>query len=218
MTIETITTKAFLFDMDGTLIDSTPAVLATWQVFAEKYDLDLTQVLKLPIASHGVRTADNLRRWCGIEDEERLAEEAALFENMIIAEARRLQAVGEPGLVALPGVLPLLKQLPSNGWAVVTSATGLYTSAALPLAGVPVPENLITAEKVTHGKPHPEPYMLGASILSVEPQDCIVVEDAPSGIRAGVAAGSRVLAVCTSHTRAQLEGHGATWIVDDLRE
>ncbi|RSH94828.1 hypothetical protein EHS25_004634 [Saitozyma podzolica] len=215
MTIETITTKAFLFDMDGTLIDSTPAVLATWQVFAEKYDLDLTQVLK---SSHGVRTADNLRRWCGIEDEDRLAEEAALFENMIVEEARRLQAVGEAGLVALPGVSPLLKQLPSHGWAVVTSATGLYTSAALPLAGVPVPENLITAEKVTNGKPHPEPYMLGASILSVEPKDCIVVEDAPSGIRAGVAAGSRVLAVCTSHTRQQLEGHGATWTVEDLRD
>ncbi|GFZ46032.1 hypothetical protein JCM24511_04278 [Saitozyma sp. JCM 24511] len=226
---------AFLFDMDGTLLDSTPAVLATWEYFAREYSLDLTEVLK---TSHGVRTIDNMRRWCGLEDPEQLQAATNLFESMIVAEAQRLQSEGQTGLEILPGVQALLDEVKPNHaatnlkvsllileqlqssptplWAVVTSATTVYASAALPTAGIPQPPKLITADHVTKGKPHPEPYLTGAKQLGVEAHDCIVVEDAPSGVKSGVAAGSKVLAVCTSHEREQLEGIGAAWIVNDL--
>lgn len=145
-----------------------------------------------------------------------------------------------------------LRTSPKPTWAIVTSATTLYASAALPTAGIAPPRNVITANHVTKGKPHPEPYLSGAKELDIDIKDCtltslrsllpgfavvgggkvvglrehssgqglisigIVFEDAPSGIKSGVASGARVLAVCTSHKRAELEGLGAEWIVTDL--
>ncbi|KAL7419275.1 DL-glycerol-3-phosphatase [Cryptotrichosporon argae] len=216
MSTSTISPKAFLFDMDGTLLDSTPAVLATWEYFAKEYDLDLTEVLK---TSHGVRTKDNLRNWCGITDDAALEIATEQFESMIVSEAQRLQAEGHAGLAILPGVNDLLNTLntaPYPAWAIVTSATTTYASAALPTAGIPKHPELVTANHVSQGKPHPEPYLTGAERLGVDIKDCIVVEDAPSGIRAGVASGAKTLAVCTSHERSEIEGLGATWIVTDL--
>lgn len=216
MTTASTTAAAILFDMDGTLLASTPAVLATWDYYAREYSLDLTEVLK---TSHGVRTIDNLRQWCGLTDQAALEEATDHFESMIVSEAKRLQSEGKPGLQILPGVSNILERLdtaPSPVWAIVTSATPLYASEALPTAGIRKPPALITAADVQRGKPDPEPYITGARKINTDPEKCIVVEDAPSGIISGVAAGSKVLAVCTSHERAQLEGFGATWIVTDL--
>ncbi|KAI9638220.1 HAD-like domain-containing protein [Dioszegia hungarica] len=216
MSSNEVTAKAMLFDMDGTLLDSTPAVLAVWTHFASEYNLDLSEVLR---TSHGVRTVDNMKRWCGISDEAELQAATELFETMIVTEAKRLQDAGERGLEILPGVqdfLETLRGLTYPAWAIVTSATGKYASAALPTAGIVAPPHLITADDVTRGKPFPEPYLKGAELVNVDIKDCIVVEDAPSGIRSGVASGARVLAVCTSHARKEIENLGATWIVEDL--
>ncbi|WVQ82479.1 hypothetical protein IAT38_004608 [Cryptococcus sp. DSM 104549] len=212
----TTNVRAFLFDMDGTLLDSTPAVLATWEYFAKEYDLDLHEVLR---TSHGVRTIDNMRKWCGITDPVQLRAATELFEGMIVTEAKELQAAGKDGLIALPNVISLLNKLNTSStplWAIVTSATNIYATAALPTAGIPTAPKVITGDDVTKGKPDPEPYVFGAKQLSVDVTDCIVVEDAPSGVKSGVASGAKVLATCTSHTREQLEGLGATWIVTDL--
>ncbi|WWC86486.1 uncharacterized protein L201_001363 [Kwoniella dendrophila CBS 6074] len=214
--IKTADVRALLFDMDGTLLDSTPAVNATWEYFAREYNLDLHEVLR---TSHGVRTIDNMKNWCGITDPLELKESVDLFEGMIVKEAQELQAAGKDGLIALPNVLNLLNQLnasPVPVWAIVTSATNNYASSALPTAGIPNPPKLITADDVQKGKPHPEPYLAGAKVLDVDVKDCIVVEDAPSGVRSGVSSGAKVLATCTSHTREQLQGLGADWIVTDL--
>ncbi|WVR06089.1 hypothetical protein IAU60_003117 [Kwoniella sp. DSM 27419] len=208
--------RAFLFDMDGTLLDSTPAVNATWEYFAREYNLDLKEVLR---TSHGVRTIDNMKNWCGITDPLELRDAVELFESMIVKEAKELQAQGKDGLVALPNVIDILNKLNTSSvplWAIVTSATNIYASAALPTAGIPQTPKLITADDVDKGKPHPEPYLAGAKALDVDVTDCIVVEDAPSGVRSGVASGARVLATCTSHSRESLQGLGAAWIVTDL--
>ncbi|KAK4687674.1 hypothetical protein P7C73_g2447, partial [Tremellales sp. Uapishka_1] len=214
----TTTAGAFLFDMDGTLLDSTPAVLATWQFFAEKYNLDLSEVLR---TSHGVRTIDNMRNWCGLTTQSELEEATELFESMIVSEAKRLQDSGERGLEVLPGVQDLISVAPLLDSIYIrilntVTATTTYASAALPTAGIRQPPQLITANHVTKGKPHPEPYLTGAAKIGYDIKDCIVVEDAPSGILSGVASGARVLAVCTSHDRNEVEGLGATWVVKDL--
>ena len=126
-------------------------------------------------ASHGVRTQDNLRKWCGITDEAELKAATEMFESMIVTEAQRLQAEGKTGLVVLPGVLDMIAALQPSMWpmwAIVTSATRIYASRALPTAGIPHPPEFITADDVKKGKPDPEPYLLGAERIGVEPTEC----------------------------------------------
>jgi len=198
-TIHTLSVEAILFDMDGTLIDSTPGVYAAWKTFATDYSLGDSTIIA--DTTHGRRLWDTLREICKIDDDVKLTAEVDRFEDEVIAG----------GPVALPGAIELLTKLNAEGvkWTIVTSASNNYTPKALERAGIPLPKaGLITANDVTRGKPHPDPYQAGAALLGVKPEDCLVVEDAISGITAGVAAGSRVLAVCTSTSPERLVASG----------
>ncbi|GJE87845.1 HAD family hydrolase [Phanerochaete sordida] len=203
---------AILFDLDGTLIDSTPGVLQAWQVFAADYGLDAADVAH---KAHGRRLYDTLKEYCGIQDEEKLQSEIVRFEDLVI----------KGGPLVLPGALTLLNRIgtgppeATSGWTIVTSATNVYAPRALERCGLPLPPlGLVTSNDVVHGKPRPDPYLAGARRLGVDPSQCLVVEDAPSGIAAGRAAGCTVVAVCTSHTRQALLAAGARpdYIVKDL--
>ena len=119
------------------------------------------------------------------------------------------------GVVPLPGAAELLAALPANRWTIVTSCTRRLALVRLRVAGLPVPHELITATDITNGKPHPEPYVKGAALLKLAPEDCIVIEDAPAGIRAGKAAGARVIALQTTERDTLLREAGADWIVRD---
>jgi sugar-phosphatase len=119
-------------------------------------------------------------------------------------------------LVVLPGVWELLNSLPVDRWTIVTSATRRLMVARLKAAGLPEPARMITGNDVVNGKPHQEPYMLGAEILGLASQDCVVVEDAPTGVGSGKAAGSRVLGVLGTHEAAELYGAGAEWVVASM--
>ncbi|KAI0793330.1 HAD-like domain-containing protein [Abortiporus biennis] len=205
-----LTVDAILFDMDGTLIDSTPGVLRAWQTFAADYGLDAQQVAH---ASHGRRLYDTLKEYCRIHDEEKLLAEIVRFEEEVI----------QGGPVALPGVHSLLHEArgenSASGWTIVTSATNVYTPKALARCGIPLPPlGLVTSDDVASGKPHPAPYLAGARRLGADPSRCLVIEDAPSGLIAGREAGCTVIAVCTSHTKEALLQSGANphYIVDDL--
>jgi sugar-phosphatase len=114
----------------------------------------------------------------------------------------------------LPGAKHLLAKLPPDRWTIVTSATKRLMFGRLAAAGLPVPPRIISGDMVERGKPDPEPYRRGAALLGFAPQDCIVVEDAPSGVGAGIAAGCRVLAVLGTHKVSEL--HEATWIAASL--
>ena len=127
-----------------------------------------------------------------------------------------LELADTADLVILPGARELLASLPPDRWTIVTSATRRLLLGRLAAAGLPVPANLVAADDVTHGKPHPEPYLRGAAILGIAPADCIVVEDAPAGITAGRAAGCRVLGILGTHPCAEL--HEATWVVQSLAD
>ncbi|KJA29846.1 hypothetical protein HYPSUDRAFT_31855 [Hypholoma sublateritium FD-334 SS-4] len=208
---------ALLFDMDGTLVDSTDGVVGAWELFAESYPhIDVHDILR---SAHGIRTVDNLRNYCRITDPQILEDEAARFEQAIVSTSTK---GGRKGIVLLPGVSPILDELapgrylPAPCWAICTSATRSYASSALAIAGVPVPDVFIASENVQQGKPFPDPYLLGASKCGVKPGSCLVFEDAPNGIRSGRAAGCKTVGLLTTHSREQVEAAEPDFIVQNL--
>ncbi|KAJ6569633.1 HAD-like domain-containing protein [Mycena capillaripes] len=210
MSPTTIVVDAILFDMDGTLIDSTPGLEKAWTTFCRDYDLGDPAVVVHE--THGRRLYDTLKEYCHISDESKLQAEIDRFEEEVI----------NGGPLVLPGVSGLLSQLSSEtafGWTIVTSATRNYAPRALERCSIPSPRaGIVTSNDVSHGKPHPAPYLAGAAACGVDPSKCLVVEDAISGMRAGRAAGAQVLAVCTSTPRNTIVTSGAApdFIVTDL--
>lgn len=220
--VVTINVDSVLFDMDGTLINSSPAVVKAWELFAQKYPLDLEDILQ---SAHGMRTIDVLRKWCKVPDSE-IEAEVVRFETAILENAEAIgAATGKSGIEVLPGVAKLLNDLSADKhthrdgeekWAICTSSTYFYAGKAIPIAGLDTPNIFVTADSVKRGKPFPDPYLLGAEGCNASPFDSLVVEDAPTGIRAGKAAGCRVLATCTSHSAEELEKERPDFLVEDL--
>jgi len=214
---------AFLFDMDGTLLDSLAGITAAWELFATQYEgMDVPLLLK---HIHGVRTIESLEKWVpGLTDPADLQREATRFEKVVLDHR---DANGNSGIVKLPGVDKILKALiptdptlPKPQWAICTSSTHLYASAALQRCGIPIPDVFVVAEDVKVGKPNPAPYILGAEKLGItgEPAraKCLVFEDAINGVISGNRAGCETLAVLTTHRRDQLVPTNPTYLVRDL--
>ncbi|MEV6930497.1 HAD-IA family hydrolase [Dactylosporangium sp. NPDC051485] len=200
-TPSTVVAAALLFDMDGTLVDSTAVVERTWRRFADQHRLDLGRILAV---SHGRRT------------EETVAEFAPAGVD-VAAEARRIVAhevADTEGIVAVPGAAELLASLPTGGWALVTSAGRALAEARMAAAGLPVPSVVVSADDVTTGKPSPEGYLTAAGRLGVAPQQAVVFEDAEAGLLAACASGARTVVVggCAAPVTSGLER------VADLRD
>ena len=193
---------ALLFDRDGVLVDSTANVERHWRDWAMSKDLDPARILSVV---HGRRAIDTIREQAPQLDAER--ELATLVE----AEMR-----DTAGILVFDGAAELLASIPRGRWAIVTSGTHGVASARLRATGLPVPEVLITADRVSRGKPDPEGYLAAAKALGVAPARCIVVEDAPAGVEAARRAGMRCIAVTSTHRAAELAE--ATTIVTQLRE
>jgi sugar-phosphatase len=127
----------------------------------------------------------------------------------------RMEMEDLDGMVLLPGARELLNRLPPDRWTIATSCTRPLAEVRLRAVGLPVPKTLITSSDVKIGKPDPEPYLKAAANLGFPASECIVVEDAPAGVRAGKAAGARVIAFLTTMRRDDLEAAGADWLVQD---
>ena len=194
--------RGVLFDLDGVLVDSTPAVARVWAIWAKKHGFDADEVVR---QAHGRPSLTTIRELLPHADHDAENREVERGEIEDIAD-----------VIPLPGAREILQALPQDCWTIATSCTRRLAEVRIRAAGLPTPKHLVTSNDVQHGKPDPEPYIKAAEILGFSPADCIVVEDAPAGIRAGKAAGARVLALRTTAPDAELTQSGADWIVTDL--
>ncbi len=186
--------------MDGILISSLGSVERSWTKWAGMRDVDPAYAIRIAHGCRAIETLATLRPDLDSESELKVIEEIEMAD-------------GE-GLAVLPGILELLRALPRDRWTVVTSATERLARLRLATAGIPVPEQLVTAEQVTRGKPHPEPFLAGAALLGFKPEECVVFEDSSSGAQAGRDAGCTVVATTFSHSIESLEA--AHYLVRDV--
>lgn len=188
-------TRAILFDMDGVLIDSAPAVERVWRVWALAHGFDPARVVA---QAHGRRSVETIRAVAPAMDAEK--------ENIIVEQ---MEIDDKDGVTALPGAAELLGQLPEDRFAVVTSATRPLAVARLGYAGLRVPRYMITADDVVKGKPSPEPYLKGAALLGFAPSDCLVFEDTPAGIASARASAMQKVALRTTYPAHELRAADA---------
>jgi sugar-phosphatase len=196
--------KGVLFDMDGILVSSIGSVERSWSSWARMRGVDPEFACKIAHGQRAIDTIIQLRPDLDSEAELKIIEDLEVEDN--------------DDLTVLPGVLDLLAALPPrNGkrrWTVVTSATDRLARARMSAGGVPAPEQIVTADFVTRGKPHPEPFLAGAAMLGIHPSECVVFEDSASGAQAGRAAGCIVIATTFSHPAEELDA--AHYLVNDL--
>ncbi len=195
-----VETKGLLFDMDGVLVSSIGSVVRCWRRWAQIYNVPNADTYTVP---HGMRALEIVKS---------LRPDIDPQEGLRVIEDMEIEDMAD--LKVLPGVKKLLESLPLERWAIVTSATRRLLLGRLEAAGLPIPERIISGDMVERGKPDPEPYRRGAELLGLRPEDCIVVEAAPSGVGAGVAAGCRVLGVLGTHSLEELRG--AEWVASSL--
>ncbi len=196
-----ISCAGVLFDMDGVLVDSTPAVARVWTRWAARHGFDAAEVVH---RAHGRPSITTVREYLPNSD--------PLGENQ---EIERDEVTDLDGVVPLPGALELLTALPRGRWTIVTSCSRRLAEVRLKASGLPRPEVFVTSSDITHGKPAPDPYLKGAEVVGLAAQECVVVEDAPAGVRSGKAAGARVIALRTTMTERELWDAGADWVVQD---
>ena len=179
---------AFLFDLDGTLINSLAVVDRVWSTWAIEHGLDPVEVVA---ACHGRRSLDTIMKFAPHLPQPKANDEFVDRESADVE-----------GLLEIPGAISFLRQLPLDRWAIVTSCPEKLAKVRMTALGVPTPEVLIKADDVKQGKPNPEGYLLAASRLGFDPSHCLVFEDAAAGIEAGKRAGMRVVTVTATHTGA----------------
>ncbi|WP_121745959.1 HAD family hydrolase [Streptomyces sp. E2N166] len=193
--------QALLFDNDGTLVSSLESVRRCWTRWAGEYGITAQEFARVEL--HGRPAAEIA---ADLLPADRVPEAVARIEQLEVED------VPGGGVHLLPGTWEFLDVLPADRWAVVTSATRRLAEARLGAVGI-LPKTLVAADDITRGKPDPEPYLLGARALGVDPAACVVFEDAPVGLQAGRAAGMTTVALATTHRADELD---ADLVVTDL--
>ena len=193
--------EALLFDNDGTLVSSLESVHRCWTRWAEEFGITAEEFARVEL--HG-RPA--------VEIAADLLPADVVPRALARIEQLEVEDVPNGGVHLLPGTRAFLDALPTDRWAVVTSATRRLAEARLEAVGI-LPKTMVAADDVTRGKPDPEPYLLAARELGVDPARCVVFEDAPAGLRAGRAAGMTTVALTTTHQAHELD---ADLVVENL--
>jgi sugar-phosphatase len=192
--------EALLFDLDGVLVDSAACVEATWRRWALTHGLDPVAVIA---EAHGRRTIDTVRR---------VAPHLAAEEE--VAALAVSEATAAEGVYEVPGARPLLERLPPRYWAIVTSGIRSVASFRIAHTHLPMPAVLVCADEIGRGKPDPEGYLTAAERLGIEPANCVVIEDAPTGLEAAKAAGMRSIGIASTYAPDAL--HAASCCIATL--
>ena len=188
--VRTLRCRAILFDLDGVLVDSAERVEKTWREWAARHRLDAELVIA---AAHGRRTVETVALVApGLSADDELR---ALETN---------EATNSDGVYEIAGARDLLRLLPPNRWAIVTSGIRAVAEFRIRHTGLPMPAIMICAEEITRGKPDPEGYLAAAGRLGFSPADCVVIEDAPPGIDAAKAAGMRAIGIAKTYSSERL--------------
>jgi mannitol-1-/sugar-/sorbitol-6-phosphatase len=186
----TLTCRAVLFDMDGTLVDSTRVVERAWGWWAKRHDIPLEDVLSF---SHGRPTITTMEHFLPGRDHAQELDEMDRYEETDLE-----------GIVAVPGATQVVGALQKHPWAIVTSAWRTLAQARVTAAGLPVPKVIVPADEIRNGKPDPEGFLRAAELLGVPPEECLVFEDTRPGVEAGMNAGMQVVAILTTVPSNQL--------------
>ncbi len=192
--------SAILFDLDGVLVDSTRSVGRQWRAWAAEHNIAPEKAVEI---AHGVRTIEVVRLLA-----------PHLDGDAEVKNIEQREAEDTDGVAVMPGASKLIESLPDRLWGVVTSGTRYLATSRLRLANLPIPRVLVSAEDVKKGKPDPEPYLTGARLLGFKPADCLVIEDAPAGIRSAHDGGMKVIALTSTYPSSDLMQADA--IVDRL--
>ncbi|GAC1040021.1 HAD family hydrolase [Rhizobium sp. No.120] len=200
----TKTYSGFLFDMDGTIINSIAAAERVWGNWARAQGLDVEKFMPTMHGKRGVDTIGQLN----------LAGVDPIAEALKITEA---EIADVEGVIALPGAVDFLASLPPERWAIVTSSPYRLALARLDAAGIPVPRFMVTAEDVKVGKPDPQGYILGAQRLGLSPSECLVFEDVLAGVKAGEAAGADVVVITATHSHPIETSHTTLQNYENVR-
>jgi len=198
----TLNCRAILFDLDGTLVESTFFIERLWQDWGVQHGITPQRMSEV---MHGRPAAEIINI---------VAPHVSIEDEIHTLEANELLRMD--GMRTYAGAKELLSSLPSNQWAIVTSGSLRVASARLNYANLPRPAVFITADDIKKGKPAPDAYLLAAQRLRIDPADCVVVEDAPAGIQAGKSAGMKVIGVASSHSKEEL--HQADVVVRQLAD
>jgi sugar-phosphatase len=187
--------KGLLFDLDGTLVDSGAVVDRSWEQWCNKNGLDFAEVAKV---LHGRPARETVRMFLPDASEEVIERE---FQWLVETESSDVD-----GVVALPGSIEFIRRANELNvpWAIVTSGTFPVATTRIKASGIPEPTILITPESVKRGKPHPDPFLLGAEKLGLDAETCIVFEDAPAGLNAGKAAQAMTVAIMSRYSEMEL--------------
>jgi mannitol-1-/sugar-/sorbitol-6-phosphatase len=196
--------SALLFDLDGVLIDSTPAVSRVWSRWAIAHGFNPEKVVKMAHGRPSRRTISELLPYADVQKEDSVVE--------------RMEIEDLDGVVPLPGARELIEGLRPDRWTIATSCTRALANVRLRAAGLPIPATMVTSSDVRTGKPDPEPYLKAAANLNYAASACVVIEDAPAGISAGKSAGARVIGFTTTMSRAELQHAAPDWIVQDCTQ
>jgi len=191
-----------LCDLDGVLVDSTPAILRTWRRFAERHALDWELVDR---TIHGRPARESVALLAPGVD---VDAEAALLDDWEVTDVADVRP--------LPGALELRERVPEDRFAVVTSCGERLARARLAAAGIEPPNALVTFDSVTAGKPAPDCYLEGARLLGLAAERCIAIEDAPLGLQAARAAGATTVALTTTHRAEELDADIVVGTLADL--
>jgi sugar-phosphatase len=182
--------KAILFDLDGVLVNSAECVERAWRGWSARHGLNADDVIAI---AHGRRTVETVRA---------VAPHLDVLNEVTALELQ--EGMTSEGIYEIEGALDLIRKLPTNRWAIVTSGTRAIASFRLNLVAIPIPPVMVCADEIARGKPHPEGYLTAASELGFKSEDCVVIEDTPPGIEAAHAGGMRAIAVASTYPRKQL--------------